>query len=410
MGGYIARRHELNENTSPTLEEIREKLESHRCERPLFSYAESLTHLVPTQGNAVRLYPRGEEAFDAIIKAVDAAQDYVLSQFYVIRDDKAGSVFLQHLRNAARRGVRVHLYLDPLESQLSEGDLQELEEAGVGVARHSPGKSALDFFQDNFRNHRKLIVVDGKQALLGGMNIGDNYLSREEETAPWNDTFLRLEGPAVLNTQLGFFRDYFFFTGERLELSWEVSLPEEGDASIAVFPSDPGNLWDTCGLAFVEAINLAREEIILASPYFIPDEKALAALQNALLRGVRVVVLRPHETLVKTADLAAWHYIAELLPHGVEFFRQPEGVMHKKVMLVDGNLSLIGSANFDYRSFHLNHELFLWIDSKSVNEQLALELSDDLERFRRITKNDLKNRSLKQRLLTEASSLLVPLL
>ena len=410
LGGYIARRHELDKDTVGKLEEAREKLEPYRCHKSPFSYAECLTSLVPTRGNTLKLFTEGEEAFEAIIEAVDQAQDYVLSQFYVIRDDWAGTVFLQRLRNAVKRGVRVHLYIDPLESQLSESELRALEEAGIGVAIHAPAKSVLDLFQDNFRNHRKLVVVDGKLALLGGMNVGDNYLSREEGTSPWNDLFLRLQGPAVLNAQLGFFRDYYCFTGDRLELSWEVSVCDEAEATVAVFPTDPGDLWDACGLTFVEAINQAQERIVLASPYFIPDEKALAALQNASLRGVRVIVLRPHETLVKTADLAAWHYIELLLPHGVEFYRQPEGVMHKKVLLVDDKLSLIGSANFDYRSFHLNHELFLWIDSEPVNRRLASELNNDLERFRRLTEEDLESRSLIERLLTEATSLMVPLL
>ena len=149
---------------------------------------------------------------------------------------------------------------------------------------------------------------------------------------------------------------------------------------------------------------------MLASPYFLPDEKALAALQNALLRGVEVVVLRPHKTLVRTADLAAWHYVEQLLTHGVKFFRQPEGVMHKKVMLVDDDLSLIGSANFDYRSFHLNHELFLWIDCQTVNQRLEKILTEEMERFQPLSEEDLSGRNLSERLLTEAASLLVPLL
>mgnify|MGYP000454003236 FL=1 len=410
LGGYIERRESLNEETDDLLQEVGRELEPYRCSRPAFSYAESLTSLVPTVKNKVELYDHGEAAFEAIIDAVGEAREYILAQFYVIRDDQAGQTFLRRLKEAARGGVRVYLYVDPLESQVSDEDTQDLQDSGVRMAWHSPGQSGSDPIQGNFRNHRKLVVVDGKLALLGGMNVGDNYLSRESQTSPWNDLFLRLQGPAVLNAQLGFFRDYYFFTGDRPELNWQAAKIEDGEAAVAVFPTDPGNIWDSCGLAYVEAIGQAKSRILLASPYFLPDEKALAALQNALLRGVEVVVLRPHKTLVRTADLAAWHYVEQLLPHGVKFFRQPEGVMHKKVMLVDDDLSLIGSANFDYRSFHLNHELFLWIDCQTVNQRLEKILTEEMERFQPLSEEDLSGRNLSERLLTEAASLLVPLL
>jgi len=410
LGGYVKAREQLIEDTEDLVEVVESQLKDSRCKDHLFSYAENLTGLIPTSGNQLELFPENESAFSAILEAIDEAQEYVLAQFYVIRDDQAGRNFLSRLREAVQRGVRVYLYYDPLETGLPAEVLDQARESGIKTASHTPGKSGLDPLQGNFRNHRKLVIADGKVALLGGMNVGDNYLSREEEQSPWNDLFMRLRGPAVLNTQLSFYRDYYYFSGDKLELNWEAPEASEGHSDIAVFPTDPGDVWDSCGLAFTQAINGAKERIILASPYFLPDGKALAALQNAVLRGVRVQVLRPNKTLVKSADWAAWHYIEELLPHGVEFYKQPEGVMHKKVLLVDQDLCLIGSANFDYRSFHLNHELFLWIRCSKTTAHMEELLTKDLEKFEQLTSDDLQKRNVLERLVTEVTALAVPLL
>ena len=411
LGGYLARRKQMREDTSATTEAVTELLAPHaKLDGDVFRFARDINSFTPTGGNRVEIYHDTVDAFNAILEALGRARKYVLVQFYEVQNDEAGTTLLRKLRELGERGVRVYFYFDPLHSTLQEEQVSELERSGAVVAQHTPGSAGFDPASGNFRNHRKLVIVDGLFALSGGMNIGDFYLSRVEEYAPWNDLFSKIKGPSVLNLQVAFYQDFYFTTSQRIELDWEVSERVTGDANVAVFATDPDDVWDICGLAYVEAIGLAEERIILASPFFIPDEKGLYAIQAALLRGVRVQILRPNKTKVSAADYAAWAYIEELLPHGVEFYRQPDGAMHKKVLLIDDKFVMFGSANFDYRSFHLNHELFLWIDDESVIHEVKKELLGDLERFHQITVQDLKDRSLAHRVLTKACSLLTPVL
>lgn len=411
LGGYLERRKRMREETSDTADAVAESLESHaKLDNRAFQFARDLNNFMPTTGNAVEIFHDTRDAFDAILEALRSAENYVLVQFYEIQNDQAGKTLLGVLKDLSSRNVEVYFYFDPLHSTLEDDQVKELENLGIVVAQHTPASTGFDPASGNFRNHRKLVIVDGNCALSGGMNIGDYYLSRVEKYAPWNDIFSKIEGPSVLNLQVAFYQDFYFATSQKIELDWNVSGDSKGEANIAVFATDPHDVWDVCGLAYVEAICQAEERVVLASPFFIPDEKGLYAIQAALLRGVKVKVLRPNKTKVSAADYAAWAYIEELLPHGVEFYKQPDGAMHKKVLLVDDKFVMLGSANFDYRSFHLNHELFVWIDDKKVIQEVEKELAQDLEKFRRITEEDLEERSFKDRVLTKACSLLTPIL
>ena len=411
MGGYLERRKEMLDETSPMLEKVVEKLQPHESlSTDAFEYALKIGGFTPTDGNSVEVFNDTQEALDAILHSLSQAKKYALVQFYVVRDDETGRTLLKKLLELAENGIRVVFYYDPLESSIPNKQQDKLRKAGVRLAKHTPGRSGFDPLSGNFRNHRKLVVIDGRVALSGGMNIGDDYLSRVEELSPWNDIFLRYEGPCVLNFQLAFYRDFYFCTDERLSLSWTPRESNKGNAKVAVFASDPDEVWDVCGLAYAEAIGFAREQIILASPFFIPDEKGLFAIQSALLRGVKVKILRPNKTTVSSADHAAWYYIGELLPRGAEFYKQPEGAMHKKVLVIDDKMAMVGSANFDYRSFHLNHELFTWIDDESVVKSIRESLEKDVGKFQQLTKADLEERTFKQRVKTRACSLVAPVL
>lgn len=364
---------------------------------------------LPLSGNRVRLLPRGETAFEPIFAAIDSAADYVLVQFYIYRDDSLGQQMQAHLIAAARRGTRVHLLFDRLESNVSPECLQNLAEAGVEVIGYRPERFWTRLHWRGFRNHRKVVVVDGKVAFLGGINVGDEYVDRVPERAPWIDTQIELRGPAVLAAQLAYTRDYYTACRDLLSLSWSVPEPE-GPCSVAILATNPDPDLASCTLMFAAAMATAKKRLWMATPYFIPDEKGLTAIELAVLRGVEVRVLLPGSSDIQPTEFLAWHYIEKLAPLGVRFFHQRGGSMHQKVLLVDSHTALIGSANYDYRSLRLNQELTAWL--QGVDEAAAVEASllEDFANCDEVTTQQIQARSRREKLLTAVTKIFAPVM
>ena len=361
----------------------REKSESEHS-----AFFERLGALPISRGNSVDVLVDGEETFTAIYNRLGEARNYVLVQFYLIRPDSSGRELLQRLLELARGGVRVYLLYDPLEARPPAYLLNRLKEEGVVVCEHRPpGISHC-----NFRNHRKVMVVDGRYAFVGGFNVGDEYLSRERKTAPWRDTHFALEGPSVTDVQLAFVED-FVLAGERApEVDWDAYQPVAGQTESAVVCSGPYHRVGRCRHVFLQALSGARERVWIATPFFAPDDAGVAALEQAVLRGVEVLILLPQASDVALADLVAWSYIEHLLPLGVGFHRSLQGSMHQKIMLVDNDIVIAGSANYDFRSFHLNHEITLWTRDALLNKRVETMLRLDLRAGRRLGAADLNSR------------------
>jgi len=219
------------------------------------------------------------------------------------------------------------------------------------------------------------VVVDGKVAWVGGHNVGDEYLGRDPEFGHWRDTHMRIEGPAVLSVQLSFAEDWYWATGKRLDLSWVPVASEDGDVPVLIVPTGPADGLESANLMFVHAINSATERIWIASPYFVPDRPIITALQLAALRGVDVRILIPDKADHLAVYLAAYSYLEETESVGVKFYRYLDGFLHQKAMLIDKNVSAIGTANFDNRSFRLNFEITAVI----ADEDFAAEVEEMFE-------------------------------
>jgi len=213
-------------------------------------------------------------------------------------------------------------------------------------------------FQLNFRNHRKIVVTDGRVAWVGGHNVGDEYLGKDPKFGHWRDTHVRIEGPAVLKAQISFMEDWYWATDTFPEVSWDVRpAPDGSDARVLIIPTGPADQLETCNLMFVHAINSATERIWIASPYFVPEHSVIVALQLAGLRGVDVRILIPDNPDHLSVYLAAYSYFDEAGQTGAKFYRYQDGFLHEKAMLVDDQVATIGTANFDNRSFRLNFEI-----------------------------------------------------
>lgn len=369
-----------------------------------------LSTLFFTRGNGARLLIDGREAFDAMFASIDEARDYVLAQFYIIRDDELGRAFQERLLAAAERGVRVYLLYDEFGSHtLPRRYLARLRDAGIQVRGATGGRRWLGRFRLNFRNHRKIVVADGRRGFLGGLNVGDEYVGGHPRLTPWRDTQIQLDGPVVLGLQLSFLRDWYYVARRVPELTWEVH-PSLEDRHALVLASGPADPIETCGLLFAHAIDSAERRVWIASPYFVPDGRVLGALQLAALRGVDVRILIPGIADHWMFRYVHFAYLQEVERVGVKVFRYDDGFMHQKVMLVDDDYAAVGTANLDNRSFRLNFELTCLIEDRLFCDDMAAMLERDFERSTRARASDVDEHPFALRVATGVTRLLSPTL
>ena len=380
------------------------------ADRPGLVVAERLAHMPFTRGNRLTLLVNGQATFDALRAGVEAAREYLLVQFFIWKDDDLGRAFRDLLAERARAGLAVYLLYDEIGSHALPRDFfDDLVHAGGRVRPFGTTRGWRNRFQINFRNHRKVVVADGRRAWVGGHNVGDEYLGHGP-LGPWRDTHVELEGPAALGVQLSFQEDWYWAAHELPPWRWTPVAAEEGDARVLVLPTGPADPLETCSLAFDEAISAARERIWLTSPYFVPDAGVQAALQLAALRGVDVRVLLPERADHWLAWLAAYAFLEPVLACGVKVYRYQGGFLHQKVMLVDDRLAAVGTANLDNRSFRLNFELAVVVDDREFAREVEAMLEADLERCRQVELSEITGRGWLPRLGTRLARLFAPIL
>ncbi|WP_172332279.1 cardiolipin synthase [Mangrovicoccus sp. HB161399] len=372
---------------------------------------ETLAGLPAVRGNDLRPLIDGKAAFDAIFAAIDSAQSYLLVQFFIVHDDELGRDFRDRLVAAARRGVKIRFLADPVGSHaLSAGYLSSLREAGIQVAERQEGWRPRTRFRINYRNHRKTVIADGRVGFIGGLNVGDEYMGRSERFGPWRDTHLEMHGPVVAQAQLMFAEDWLWVRGEMIleELAWGLPEAERGMTAM-LLPAGPADDLETGALFFFSAIAAAKERIWIASPYCVPDSDLMSALKHAALRGVEVRLLIPDAIDHRMPWLAAFACFDALRAVGVQIWRYTEGFMHQKVVLVDGRLAAIGTANFDNRSFRLNFEAMVLGFDAGFAAEVAEMLEADFKRAYLLEK-PLGEQPLHVRIGAPVARLFAPLL
>lgn len=388
--GYLEKRNEIERESLRLIQRTSDNIEEHlvpvNADSPMYASLFNLARMPATRGNRLQLLVDGEATFDDIARGMRAAQHYILFQFYIIRDDQLGRRLGRVLADKARDGIRVYLLYDEIGSRQFEKSrlLKQLRTAGVEVAPFNTRQGRRNRFQLNFRNHRKVVVVDGKQAWIGGHNVGDEYLGLNKRIGHWRDTHARVEGPAVLGAELAFATDWLWATRSHMQVDWNFSRGAPGDSTVLVFPSDPASEYEEAGLMFHQSIVAATERIWIASPYFVPDRGIMSALQLAALRGVDVRIMIPDEPDGPVVALANWAFTRELLACGGKVYRYQGGFMHQKVLLMDDQLAGVGTANFDNRSFRLNFEITLLVNDPAFAAQVETMLEQDLQRSRQV--------------------------
>ena len=380
--------------------------------KDLFRLCEHLgTWVDVTPGNRITLYSNGHEAMLAIEDAIEHAETCVFAEYYLVRNDAAGERFREALARAARRGVDVRLLVDAYGSfWLPKRWSSELVRAGAKVEQFLPLALALQLPM-NLRTHRKILVVDGREAFTGGLNIGDEYVGEKAGQPMWRDSHVRIVGPAAASLTSIFLSDWHFMTGTtETEQRFFPLTPEVGSAIVAVVPSGPDDPHEAIHRAFFAAIVGARRRAWITTPYFVPDRSLLVALETAARRGVEVKLLLPAHSNHRVTHAAGRSFYGELLDAGVQLYEYLPGMIHAKTMLVDDHIGFVGSANMDMRSFRLNFEVHTLAHDASLALDLAQAFERDLTDCRRIEPASWRARSAWARVREGGARLLSPIL
>ncbi|MFP4643788.1 MAG: cardiolipin synthase [Spirochaetales bacterium] len=402
------------ETWSCTPEELRERLPSHS--EHLIEMARltaRLTGLPLTYGNNVEPLFDGEQAYPAMLEAIERARKSISLATYIFARDAIGLRFVEALGRAVRRGVHVRVLVDAVGARYSKGSLiGSLRHEGVRSAAFMSGVFLWRMPYFNLRNHRKIMVVDGAHGFTGGMNIREHHLVENNPLHPTHDVHFRVNGPVVEQLQTTFAEDWYFTTGERLDGDrWFPGFDHaQADVLARVIPDGPDQDLDKMSMAFHGAMSVARRSVRIVTPYFLPERSLIAAINTCVIRGVNVDIVLPAQNNLKMVAWASTAQIWQVLEWGCRVWLSPPPFDHSKLMVIDGAYSLIGSSNWDPRSLRLNFELGL----ESFNVDLAMELErvidEKIDVSHPLTKREVDGRTLPVKLRDGLMRLFAPYL
>lgn len=366
----------------------------------------------PLGGNAVRLITNTEAVIGSLVEAIDAAERHVHLLFYIFRDDETGSRVAEALVRAAARGVKCRVLVDEAASRpMLRHMAHRLRKEGVEVVAALPVNLArLVLARIDLRNHRKVAVIDGRIGYVGSQNIVNADYGHKRVGA-WRDMTARIVGPAALQLQEVFCQDWYFETGEGLTDSDVFPAPEQaGDVAVQLVPSGPDLRTDAFQQLLVAVIHEAEERIVMTSPYLVPEEALVLALRLAVLRGIQVDIIVPEVCDQRMVGTAARGFYPELLEAGVQIHVHQDGLLHAKTVSVDDAFGLVGSGNFDSRSFRLNFELSALLYGEHVTRELRARQLDYLKQTRELSLDEWMKRSRVLRSIESTARLVGPLL
>jgi len=343
-----------------------------------------------------------------MLAAVASAERYVLMQFFIFHDDGLGRRVRDLLLEKAAAGVRVCVLFDGIGSHaLPKRYVDTLLDGGVEIRVFATRRKS-NRFQLNFRNHRKILVVDGDIGFTGGLNVGDEYLGIKPPLTPWRDTHIQIEGPAVADLQRTFAEDWYWVTGKLPPMA--TPRYADGPALTLIAATGPADSQESCSLYFVSAIHAATRRVWVTTPYFVPDQAVMAALRLAVFRGVDVRVLIPSRPDHYAVFQASGLYAHEAVLAGVRMFRYQPGFIHQKVMLIDDDTVSIGSMNLDNRSFRLNFEISALNIDPAFAAEVETMLLADFAHARQIVPADYERAPYLRRLIMHVARLFDPVL
>ncbi|MDR3585046.1 MAG: cardiolipin synthase [Desulfosporosinus sp.] len=357
--------------------------------------------------NQVEVLLNGGEKFQALFNALEGAIQHIHLSYYIFKDDEIGADVLKILARKAAAGVEVRVLLDGMGSiSIAGGFMRNMRQAGIQAEWFFPIRFPYLTSKLNIRYHRKIVVVDGRTAFMGGLNIGDEYLSRDAKLGFWRDTHLKIEGEAVLSLQSIFLNDWFFVTHQ--EIQGASYFPQSNISQVLpvqIGASGPDSNWTSILQGFFSAITMAKHSVHIETPYFIPDESLIMALKTAALSGLDVRLLVQGIPEHKVTYWAMHSYFEELLQAGVKIFKYMKGILHAKILVIDNHLASVGSANLDNRSFYLHFEICAFMYDQSLAERLMLDFEQDLNDSSELNLKVFQSRPVSARLKESSARL-----
>lgn len=365
------------------------------------------------RNNTVRIFKSGEEKFDTMIADIEAATSHIHMLYYIIRNDNLGNRVVAALASAAKRGVEVRLMTDGMGSRLSgKSFLRPITDAGGYVAWFLPPL----IFRMNYRNHRKICVIDGSKGYIGGLNIGDEYLGQVKKYGKWRDTHIRIEGEAVKELSLRFACDWNFYANDKLPVNdcrkyFPVApVNDKKGKMIQIVSCGPDTKWSSIQYGYAKMITEAEQSIYIVTPYFCPDDSIFELLKIAALSGLDVRIIIPANPDHPFVYWASMSYLGELISAGVKCYEYLDGFIHSKLIVIDSMVSSTGSANMDIRSFKLNFEVNAFIYDIETAKEFEAQFMEDIEKSNEITLDKYLKRSRIFRIKESVSRLLSPIL
>lgn len=365
-----------------------------------------------TQDNQVEIVTDGRAKFGRLLERIEGARDHIHLMYYIFRDDRVGREVAEALTRKAKAGVKVRVLIDDVGSPFFRRNFwRPLREAGGEVVAFFPSRIPFINIRVNYRNHRKLVIIDGEYGFIGGFNVGDEYVGLNKRLGFWRDTHLVVRGSAVLMMQVRFLLDWNLATGRRLGLEprYLPTVATAGSVGMQIVSSGPNSERQQIRNAFVKMVYAAKRSVYLQTPYFIPDESLMTALRSAALSGVDVRVMLPGKIESWFVYWASCTFVDELMRDGVKCYSYEGGFLHAKTMVVDEAIATVGTANVDTRSFKLNFESNALLYDSVTAQRLAEIFRSDLAQSREFTPAAYRRRPLYTRLMESLARLLSPL-
>lgn len=357
-------------------------LEKKNLIRLLLNNSDSLL----TTGNQLHILNNGDETFNAIFKAIKSAKHHIHLEYYIFENDKIGSQLKKLLIDKSREGVEVRIIVDDVGSwDLKERFFEELRENGIEIYPFMEVRFPRLTSRVNFRNHRKILIVDGKIGFTGGVNIADRYIHGKPKIGPWRDTHLQITGDAVATMQVVFAADWYFVINENLTgEKYFRPLTEENGTAVQISASGPDSDWENIEQAYLSAILSARKYVYLTSPYLMPPQTLVSALKTAALSGVDVRLIIPEKSDAITPKWCSFSYVEQFLEAGIKIYFYQKGFIHSKTLMIDDVFSTIGTTNLDFRSLETNFEINAFIYERKFTRLMLKHFIHDLRDSREI--------------------------
>lgn len=382
----------------------------------LAKYIKNTTRYPIYKNQKIKYFKLGEEFFDELKQDIKEAKEYIFMEFFIVSKGKLLDEISEILIKKANEGIKIELIVDTLGSlfRFPKSIRKKLENSGIKIFMFNPLSIILNSFINN-RDHRKIIVIDGKKAYTGGVNLADEYANIIEKYGHWKDVGIKVEGKVCKNYLMMYLRNKEQLTGEKIcydDYFEKIDKIKEqkGNGLIMAFPDGPDNKKNPIENSYIKLVNMAKEYVYISTPYFVISEQLMNALTNAALSGVNIKIIMPHIPDKKFVQLVTRSNYETLLKSGIEVYEYKPGFIHAKTILVDDKMSIVGTSNFDYRSFHLNFECVNLSYQTGVEKKIKDDFETTLQKCIKIDLNKWLKRSKIEKLKETILSAFSPML